>query len=653
MIGRIIGNYQVTAELAHGGMGVVYRGQHLHLPREVVVKSILLSAFSPSAQAHLRARFRREAYIQSQLDHPNIVRVYEFFAAEDNYYLVMEYVQGLTLRDLLARQGLPTPAQAVYLCKQALSALDYAHNFSYVDESDIRHAGVIHRDVKPANLLLDTKGKLKVTDFGIVKVVGEQTGLGMTQSGFHPGTVEYMSPEQLLGLELDERSDLYSLGVTFYEMLTGRLPFERSSTGSDWEIRKGHIELDPPEILEIRPDVPPTLAAIIMRSLRKNPNERFQSATEFLEALQSYQQRNAGSEQPLRVQTGKLTRPQVIMSTQSEHTETLLSPAASLDTKPAGTPSAGGVVSTSNPQMEEAATLPLSPSKESFPVWSSVAPVGGPHSQSSELPTVVRVQSGTKRRWPLIASGAGLLLVGTAAGAILFSQKIDSQVRTPDLSTPLAVTSTVTPTPEVTPKQKPSTTAAETSLLRQAQQFEQEGKYLEAISSYEAYLRRNPNAPSSRLVEDSIVTLRQVQGLLTSADSAMVAHNYPLARRDYAEALKLRPDSTTAKNGLNEAETKLRQLPGNPLNGRLPRLGEGGAPRGPRQGLDNGPPPDAPPPFAEPEAIQKWAEQQQRFKEWQRRNREQKKSGSPTPTPAGAASPVQAKPVKPPQPPDS
>ena len=123
MIGRIIGNYRITSELAQGGMGTVYRGQHVHLPREVVVKSILLSAFSPSAQSHLKARFRREAYIQSQLDHPNIVRVYEFFAGEDNYYLVMEYVPGMTLRDLLSRQGVPTPAQAVALRRQRAPAL--------------------------------------------------------------------------------------------------------------------------------------------------------------------------------------------------------------------------------------------------------------------------------------------------------------------------------------------------------------------------------------------------------------------------------------------------------------------------------------------------------------------------------------------------
>ena len=118
MIGRIIGDYQITSELARSGTGAAYRGQHLYLPREVVIKSLLLAPFSTSAQVHLKARFRREAFIQSQFDHPNIVRVYEFFAAEDNYFLVMEYVQGMSLRDLLARQGVPSPAQAVYLFKQ-------------------------------------------------------------------------------------------------------------------------------------------------------------------------------------------------------------------------------------------------------------------------------------------------------------------------------------------------------------------------------------------------------------------------------------------------------------------------------------------------------------------------------------------------------
>ncbi|MEK7833938.1 MAG: serine/threonine-protein kinase, partial [Acidobacteriota bacterium] len=143
MLGKIIGNYQITSELAQGGMGAVFRGRHVSLPREVVVKSILLSSFPAHAQEQLKARFLREAYVQSQLSHPNIVGVYEFFTASENYYLVMEFVDGMSLRDLIKRQGILTPAQAIPLIKQALAALDYAHNFNYVDESGNRHKGII------------------------------------------------------------------------------------------------------------------------------------------------------------------------------------------------------------------------------------------------------------------------------------------------------------------------------------------------------------------------------------------------------------------------------------------------------------------------------------------------------------------------------
>src|SRR5262245_32189282 len=128
MVGKNIGNYEITGELAQGGMGAVYRARHVTLPREVVVKSILLSAFPPQSQAPLKARVLREALVQSQLDHPNIVRVLEFFTASENYFLVMEYVEGMSLRELLVRQGRIEPDRALPLFKQTLGALDYAHN---------------------------------------------------------------------------------------------------------------------------------------------------------------------------------------------------------------------------------------------------------------------------------------------------------------------------------------------------------------------------------------------------------------------------------------------------------------------------------------------------------------------------------------------
>lgn len=295
MIGKTIGNYQITSELAQGGMGAVYRGRHVSLPREVVVKSILLASFPPQAQEQLKARFLREAYVQSQLDHPNIVRVYEFFTTAENYYLVMEFVDGMTVRDLIKRQGALAPDRAVSLFKQALAALDYAHNFVYVDEVNQRHTGITHRDIKPANLLLDGMGRLKITDFGIVKLAGESS---LTRTGFNPGTAEYMSPEQIRGLAVDARSDLYSLGVTFYEMLAGRLPFPHAETGSEYEVFRGHIELEPPPLTSIQSHVPPVIAELVMRALAKNPDDRFPSAAEFLGALLDYERRGVAASAP-------------------------------------------------------------------------------------------------------------------------------------------------------------------------------------------------------------------------------------------------------------------------------------------------------------------------------------------------------------------
>jgi serine/threonine protein kinase len=150
MIGKIIGNYRLTDEMGYGNMGVVYRGQHIRDGREVVVKEISMTNFPTSTRVQLKAHFRRETFILSQLNHPSIAKIYESFSVGDNTYLVLEYVQATSLRELLDREGPPSPAQAVYLCKQALAALDYAHNFNYTTESDRRLTGIIHRDSEDA-----------------------------------------------------------------------------------------------------------------------------------------------------------------------------------------------------------------------------------------------------------------------------------------------------------------------------------------------------------------------------------------------------------------------------------------------------------------------------------------------------------------------
>lgn len=598
MIGRIIGNYRITSELAHGGMGTVYRGQHVHLPREIVVKSILLGAYSPSAQSHLKARFRREAYIQSQLDHPNIVRVYEFFAAEDNYYLVMEYVPGMSLRDLLARQGVPTPAQAVYLCKQALAALDYAHNYTYVDESDIRHTGIIHRDIKPANMLLDHKGKLKITDFGIVKVMGEPHSGGMTQTGFHPGTVEYMSPEQLLGLDIDVRSDLYSLGVTFYEMLTGRLPFQRSATGSDWEVRKGHIEVEPPPILTIRPDIPPTLAAIIMRMLQKNPNERFQTAAELMEALQIHE-RTVGGDSVTRGASGRLTKPITAPANTGDDVKPVSRPSTSKPF-PSSNPSpsnpalivspvSADIPKSSGAAFEEAETMPLSQKK------ALKQEIASPKPAEVEMFATVK-PSRSKGRLGLAAAALGLLLAGTAAGAYLFSnqqgqeklQNVAAQIEaTP---TPVAGASATqrasvkpktsptvqpSPTPDITPAPAPTPeiNLAVSGILNQAKALEDREQYAEAVAKYREFQSNNTGSAEAELVNSKLLVLNGIRQLLADAQADMNAKRYLAARERYRNVLRVKPESQIARTGLAEASAKMAesQLMNPPQNPFSPR----------------------------------------------------------------------------------
>jgi serine/threonine protein kinase len=589
MIGKTIGNYEITSELAQGGMGAVYRGRHLHLPREVVVKSILLGSFSPSAQDHLRARFRREAFVQSQLDHPNIVRVYEFFAAEENYYLVMEYVSGMSLRDLLSRQGPPTPAQAIYLLKQALAALDYAHDFRSEEETDYRQTGVIHRDIKPANMLLDAKGRLKITDFGIVKVMGEQTEFAMTQSGFQPGTVEYMSPEQLLGNEVDIRTDLYSLGVTFYEMLTGRLPFLRSATGSDWEVRKGHIELEPPPILEIRPEIHPQLAAIIMRSMRKKPDDRYQSAAEFLDAVLDYEQNYADKEMVAPSPGKRVTQPQTPSPTLKALKSTMMDKEATLLARPRDESAAPRKSHLVN---EDDIPTRLEDDTPTYPLPAKAATAAPERAETTRLAASQPPQAArSTRKWPLAAGAVGLLLAGTAAGAILFSRGVLPE------SAPLTSAAKVeTPTPTLAPmssptpaasKPKPTATIAkptpppfEAMNYKLAQSLEQRERYDEAANVYEDYLARNPNGPDARTVISYMNGLKRMQEALDAGDAAMSARRYPLARKHYDRALALRPDSRRAKEGLDEAEAKiksslpLRIRPGFPSNqNEFPRGG--------------------------------------------------------------------------------
>jgi serine/threonine-protein kinase len=296
MIGSTIGNYEVVRKFGEGGMGELYLGRHTKLAREVIIKTIRTDEFSPKQLEHLRVRLEREAFIQSQLDNAHIVRVYDFIASADTTCMVMEYVPGRDMRKMILEETGPLPAErALKLFRQVLEAMDYAHTFTYSDQAGKKYTGMIHRDLKPANILVTPNDLVKVTDFGIVKVRGATGG---TQLGFNPGTPEYMSPEQARGKELDERSDIYSLGIVLYEMLTGRVPFEDDANAtSDYEVRRGHIEVPVPRPSEVYPGVPAELEKIVLKSLEKDPDARYQSSKDFLAAVDGY------------LQTGKAVMP--------------------------------------------------------------------------------------------------------------------------------------------------------------------------------------------------------------------------------------------------------------------------------------------------------------------------------------------------------
>src|SRR5215210_5988262 len=282
--GQKVGSYVLEEPVGRGGMGVVYRGRHEKLPRAVAVKSI-----NPKG-AHdlrrLRHRFEREAFVQAQLDHPGIVKIYDYIVSEQSYFIVMEYVEGRSLAQLIKENpGGIDEERALGIFEQILSAVSYAHSFTYRDEAGATHQGIVHRDLKPPNIMVTDGDRVKVTDFGIVKLVGASA---TDTSKIAYGSPRYVSPEQAAGEHLDQRSDIYSLGVILYEMLTGEPPFGgRAGSKDAWqrtEILRAHRDQRPRPPSELNAEVPQAVERVVMRALEKKPERRFASAEDFLRA---------------------------------------------------------------------------------------------------------------------------------------------------------------------------------------------------------------------------------------------------------------------------------------------------------------------------------------------------------------------------------
>jgi serine/threonine-protein kinase len=265
MVGQNIGKYRVIDRVGRGGMGTVYRALDETLHREVAIKVLNAELNDPE----VAKRFRAEAITVARLSHPGIATIYELFQHDGQWLMVMEFVRGETLEQLVARVGGLAPEQAATLCMQSLAALAHAHSM-----------GVVHRDLKPANIMRTEGGDIKIMDFGIARVSGSEH---LTSVGFMMGTPAYMAPEQVMGHEIDARADLYAIGVVFFRLLTGQLPFKGDTP---FAMAQAQVNAPPTPIESLRQDLPGWVGGVLSRSLQKKPEERFQSATEFHETLQ-------------------------------------------------------------------------------------------------------------------------------------------------------------------------------------------------------------------------------------------------------------------------------------------------------------------------------------------------------------------------------
>ncbi len=281
-IGQTVGGYQVIALVGRGGMGKVYKVRNVISDRVEAMKVLLDDA---TATPDLSERFLREIKVVAALEHPNIASLRTAFKVDDQLIMIMELVEGSSLDEKL-RGGRLNPLYALDCTCQVLAALSYAHRL-----------GVIHRDIKPANILITSSGVVKLTDFGIASKAGDPK---LTAPGTALGSLYYMSPEQLKAEPLDVRSDLYSLGATLYECVTGRHPFQGDSF---YAIMRGHLEQRPLPPMRLSADIPEGLSRIIEKALEKAPEHRFQSAEDFRNALVELQSQLAPAPSGLRLVT--------------------------------------------------------------------------------------------------------------------------------------------------------------------------------------------------------------------------------------------------------------------------------------------------------------------------------------------------------------
>ena len=263
------GRYEVVRELGHGAMGTVYLGRDTMGRRNVAVKTLKPEGVDPQELSDMKARFFREAESARQLVHPAIVKVYDAGEDQGTAYFAMELLDGLTLRDFCAKRGTLTVKRAAEIAACVADALAYAHA-----------KNVVHRDVKPENIMMLANGDIKITDFGVARLMDSS----QTQSGVVLGTPNYMSPEQLIGAKVDGRSDLFSLGIVLYEVLTGVRPFQAKNISELLRLHQSHTPAAPSTL---RAEIPPSVDAITLRTLQRDLTQRYQQGEQLAKDLRT------------------------------------------------------------------------------------------------------------------------------------------------------------------------------------------------------------------------------------------------------------------------------------------------------------------------------------------------------------------------------
>ncbi|MGA8144509.1 MAG: protein kinase [Candidatus Acidiferrales bacterium] len=548
MIGTEIGSYRILDKLGQGGMGVVYKAVDTGLDRMVAMKVLNPDL---SKNPDLVERFRSEAKAQANLNHTNLATLYAFMVHQGTAIMVMEFVEGETFAQMIRRRGPIPEVEAVPLFRQALLGIGYAHR-----------AGIIHRDIKPSNLMLNKNGLVKVMDFGIAKVLG---GHSMTRTGTQLGTLAYMSPEQIQNRNVDIRSDIYELGITLYEMLTGHLPFE---SDSEFQIMQDHVYTPPPPPSKYYPYINKGIENVILKSIEKNSDARFQTVEQFGAALEhpdqlAYTPSVAAADAPTASLQGNLSHPHLSVSA----------------VPPVKTTSGASTPSPAASSVAASVATPV-PVAYSGP---AVAPTRVQGQTIAQTPTVVQTQS--PQQAPAISAGSQkkLIIAGVCAGLLLIVAVAAYQILTPtphsgggptgapaaaqpiglDATNPSQATHAIddepppanssatappapAPKPERTSRQPASKTKPSEPAPDQGQQMYQkaqtafsQGRYFEPVNDsalYWAIQARKAGNPGGKALEEQIVEVYK-----SRVAQYLNAGNYQAALKLVDEMLKFYP----------------------------------------------------------------------------------------------------------------